>query len=132
MGNDIRTAIDAIIIQDKKLLMVRKKKVWILPGGKVEPGETDLECLVREIAEELSGTEIKEYIQFYKETKGMTPHTHREIRVKFYLAKLKSPLYPVSKEISEARWVGADDFSKYNLSDITSKIIESLQYDNYL
>ena len=31
---------------------------WELPGGKIEPGETDAVCLVREISEEL-GVEIE-------------------------------------------------------------------------
>ena len=29
----MRIAINAAIIQDGKLLLVRKKKTWILPGG---------------------------------------------------------------------------------------------------
>ncbi|WP_406638563.1 NUDIX domain-containing protein [Amycolatopsis sp. WGS_07] len=41
---------------DGKLLAARSagKDTWYLPGGKREAGETDVETLVREIAEELS------------------------------------------------------------------------------
>ena len=53
----------AIIIQGKKVLCAQRSEgmslplKWELPGGKVEMGETDEECLQREIREEL-GLEI--------------------------------------------------------------------------
>ena len=90
----MRTAINAAIIKDKKLLLVRKKNTWILPGGKPESGENDLECLTREINEELSGTKIKD-ISFYREFKGKTPHKRDIINAKVYFAKLDGKLYSV-------------------------------------
>jgi 8-oxo-dGTP pyrophosphatase MutT (NUDIX family) len=46
----------AIILDDHRLLVVRKRgsSVFISPGGKIASGETQLECLKRELAEELS------------------------------------------------------------------------------
>ena len=55
----MRTAIGAAIINEGKLLIVRKKQSWILPGGKPEPGESDLDCLCREVGQELSGTKLE-------------------------------------------------------------------------
>jgi len=52
----MRIAIGAAIIEDGKILLVRKRQSWILPGGKPEPKESDIECLCREVSEELSGT----------------------------------------------------------------------------
>jgi len=127
----MRTAINAAIIQDDKLLLVRKKLTWILPGGKPEIGETDLECLCREIDEELSGTQIKD-IHFYNQFEGKTPHKGDALRAKVYFANIDGQLYSVrdGDSISEARWV--NDFSQYNLSDITSKIVNSLQQNKYI
>ncbi len=69
----MRTAINAIFIKNNELLLVKKRKIWILPGGKPEIGENDLQCLCREIDEELSGTKIKN-IKFYNKFEGKTPH----------------------------------------------------------
>ena len=50
----------AVIIKNKKILIARRKnslcgnKGWEFPGGKVEPGETFQQCLVREIKEEFN------------------------------------------------------------------------------
>lgn len=47
--------IGLLVVEDGRLLVVLKRggRTWILPGGKPEPGETDQECLEREIGEEL-------------------------------------------------------------------------------
>jgi ADP-ribose pyrophosphatase YjhB (NUDIX family) len=64
----LRTAINAVIIEDGKILLVRKRQTWILPGGKPGINESDLECLCREIREELSGTQLDNIRYYIKET----------------------------------------------------------------
>jgi len=49
----------AVILRDGRYLVTRRQQgthlagYWEFPGGKVDPGETDAEALVREIDEEL-------------------------------------------------------------------------------
>ena len=50
-------AVGAIAVCDKGLLLVRRGRApsrgrWSLPGGRVEPGETAEQALLREVAEE--------------------------------------------------------------------------------
>jgi 8-oxo-dGTP diphosphatase len=42
-------------VRDERVLLVRShgRKAFYLPGGKYEPGETDLAALTREVAEEI-------------------------------------------------------------------------------
>ncbi|NIG53003.1 NUDIX domain-containing protein [Chitinophaga sp. Cy-1792] len=56
-----------IVIENRKLMLAfsRNKGAWYLPGGKVDPGETDLEALHREIREELDIDLNKEQLQLY-------------------------------------------------------------------
>lgn len=54
----------ALIIKEKQLLCAQRSETmslplkWELPGGKIEPNESEEECLIREIEEEL-GLQIK-------------------------------------------------------------------------
>ena len=56
--------VGGIIIKNKKVLVVRKKTKenfpeFIIPGGKRETGETDVETLQREIQEEVNLKVVK-------------------------------------------------------------------------
>ena len=46
----------AVVVKDNKILLVRKKgkDIWTGLGGRVEKGETEEECLLREIKEEIN------------------------------------------------------------------------------
>ena len=125
----MRTAIGAAIIDNGKILLVRKRQSWILPGGKPEPSESDIECLCREVSEELSGTQLNN-IRYYGEFEGVTPHKGNILKAKVYFANIKGKLYPSSAEIVAYEWV--NDISRYNLSEITSKIVDSLTKDGYI
>ncbi|MCB9673151.1 MAG: (deoxy)nucleoside triphosphate pyrophosphohydrolase [Alphaproteobacteria bacterium] len=73
--------------------------LWELPGGKVEPGESDREGLARELREEL-GVDV-----VVGEHLGTGSHGRVELHV--YVATLVSG-EPVAREHAELRWVGPD------------------------
>ncbi len=125
----MRTTINAAIISAKRLLLVQKSWTWILPGGKPEADEQDEDCLRRKVAEELSGTEL-ENLSYYGEFDVMTPHTRDTLVAKVYFADINGDLGIPSREIRYRRWFRADD--GHDLSDITSKVIESLRGEGYL
>ncbi len=56
----IRNVAAAIIVRDGQVLVTRRAPgqqmagLWEFPGGKMEPGETARDCVVRELLEELA------------------------------------------------------------------------------
>jgi 8-oxo-dGTP pyrophosphatase MutT (NUDIX family) len=57
------TRYQAAIIKDDHILLVKNQNMrtgeayWLIPGGGIEPGETDIECICREAREE-TGLEV--------------------------------------------------------------------------
>lgn len=80
-----------ICIQDNKILLVYKKKTgeYITPGGKMEPGENDLECLIRELNEEIncSPKDLKYFNSFI----GKTEHGEK-LYMKCYFGNLEGQI----------------------------------------
>jgi len=125
----MRKAINLAVIENKKILLVKKNETWILPGGKPDyPEESDEDVLIREFGQELPETKIK-ILNYYKSFIGKTPHKGDELEAKIYFGKVFDLGNP-SSEINNVKYVR--DFDNYLLSDITSKIINSLKNDNYL
>ena len=126
----MRKAISLISLTSEGLLLTKKKETWILPGGKPLDGETDYDCLFREINEELGlSKEQISITNYYKNFIGKTPHKGDLLENIVYFGILKGKIKPAN-EISEAKYV--KDFEYYNLSDITQKVVDSLREDKYL
>ena len=52
------TGVKIVIKSGNQILFVKSKKYWTLPGGLKEKGETEKQCLFRELSEELPGLEL--------------------------------------------------------------------------
>ncbi len=121
--------VNAAIIKNRQILLVKKRDVWILPGGKKQNRESNLECLARGISEELSGAKIN-IIGHYTNFVGRTPYSSIKIKSIVYLANMNNGALTPSGEISEARLI--DNFEDYLISPLTEQIIKSLKSDYYL
>lgn len=78
---------------------------WELPGGKVEPGESERDALLRECREELAVPVI------VGDQIGPTvPIPGREAVLKVYLATLVGEAEPQPLEHAELRWLAPDRF----------------------
>lgn len=115
----MREAVGAVVIENGYILLVRKKKTWILPGGKPESGESNIECLSREVEEELR-VRLKNPRRLDEKFIGITPHKGDFLCEKVYLVEVEGEIVP-SAEIEAAEWTKTPE--TYNLSDITKKII---------
>jgi 8-oxo-dGTP pyrophosphatase MutT (NUDIX family) len=94
------------LVRDGRVLLVRShgQDIFQIPGGKQEPGETDLHALARETTEELDvavipGTE--RYLATFTAPAAGRPGV--EVEVRLYAADLSGPPHAAS-EIVELLW----------------------------
>ncbi len=116
---ETKTRIAGIIIEDNRLLMLigkGYKELWT-PGGKVNEGETDEECLKRELQEEL-GVELLEF-KFFKEYHNESFYNPSSpIIERNYIIKIKGEIKPDS-EIESIVWFTKDDYQNKKYPMIT-------------
>jgi 8-oxo-dGTP diphosphatase len=118
----------AIIERDEQFLIARRSpgrhlaRKWEFPGGKIEPGESEIEALERELREEL-GVEV-EIIE------RLTPVEHRypdrSLRLIAFRCRIVDGA-PQAGEHEELRWIGIDEAREYDFPEADIPILAEYQ-----
>lgn len=127
MKNKIRK-IGAAIIKNNKILVVKETgwKEYGIPGGSIKENEMVVDCLAREIKEELNvnvrGDSLR-YLGTFEDVAMNEPNTI--VQIKLYKVELeKEPLK--TSEVEDMFWFGKnDDLNKLGPID-KNKIIPAL------
>ena len=117
----------AAIIRKEGRILIGKRRVgtfagkWEFPGGKMEPEETQEECLARELAEEL-GIEARIGKLFLS-----TRHTYSHMAIEFitYEAEIVSGELRL-RDHNELRWVLPEELSLYDFPEADRPVVEEL------
>src|SRR5215204_7080541 len=126
-STDFGIRVAAVVAQDDLLLLVRHQKperapYWVLPGGRLEPGETIPECAEREISEEtglparFSGVlYVSEFLRDGRHTVDITVRMTPEGDGEAVLGS-DPEIAPGSKPtLIELRWAAADELESLEL-----------------
>jgi 8-oxo-dGTP diphosphatase len=120
----------AIIEKDNRILIAQREGgshmeyKWEFPGGKLEPGETPEECIVREIKEEL---DMKiEVLDIYKTVQFK--YMEKDILLLAYKCRL---LEGEGKtiECNDFRWVKRDELNNFDFVPADVAIVEKILKD---
>jgi len=119
----------AIVIKNRSVLYLRKRGFlfYILPGGKIEKGETEQEALEREIMEELqSRIKIMSKIGVIQ-GKGFNKSLDKleTIRLSLYRARLIDKV-KLSREIFDKAFIKHKNIHHYLLTPVGIRTIEFL------
>lgn len=114
-GEDALDVVAWVVVRDGALLVARSRgsDAFYVPGGKVEPGETQVAALVREMQEEL-GVEL-DPLTVAPLTVVTAPahgsYRGRTVRLACFSASTTddSPAVAASGEVEELRWVHVGD-----------------------
>jgi ADP-ribose pyrophosphatase YjhB (NUDIX family) len=126
------TRVSVIVInKEKKILLVRHRKgnrqYWVLPGGRMEFGETFVECAVREIREE-TGLEI-EVDDFAYLSEAIAPDRSRHIVNVFLTAHVVGGIMKVGDEpvLAGVDYLPVEELAKLTLfPPVGKQVVESL------
>ena len=117
----------AIIRKDNKVFATQRgygdyKDWWEFPGGKVEPGETPEDAIVREIREELDTVITVE--RFLTTVEHDYPEFH--LSMDCYWAKIESGRLTLL-EHEAARWLPLDDLWQVRWLPADVKVVEAIE-----
>lgn len=115
--------VDIIVERRSKILLIKRGDFWILPGGEVEPGEDEMQCLEEVVSREIKDQVSTVFRKLEKTVKGSSPVRDGDVEVSIYVGDIGS------KKMSDvtdcnAHWFSRESLPSIRLSNITKDVLE--------
>ena len=126
MSRSVVPCVGAVVTDEQDRLLVIQRGhdpgagLWSIPGGRIEPGETDAQALVRELLEE-TNLQVK--------VGRLIGSVHRQglggmvIDIRDYAAMIIGGTLRAGDDAADARWVTAAELARM---EVTEGLIEAL------
>lgn len=125
-------AVSAAIVRDGKILVVRRARkpalrLYTLPGGAVEAGETLHEALVREVREETSLTVEPVAFAGHREVivRDRDGRVERHFVIMSFAARWTAGEIILNEELDDARWLAPAEIAGLRTTEGLAEIVEA-------
>jgi 8-oxo-dGTP diphosphatase len=128
----IKTSVVACIIDGGDHVVLTRRCIepfcgqWVMPGGKIDFGESLLAALHREVREEV-GLEVRidGLIDVYEHV-GIGPQNDHYVILYYRAHPLGRELRPNGAEVTEACWVPAQELHRFSMTPGTRHVLARL------
>jgi 8-oxo-dGTP diphosphatase len=128
MGKEVIRVVAAVIEHDGRYLITQRNAnavlplLWEFPGGRVEPGESETECLKREVRGRI-GVEVEVGNKLGEHQHDYTTY---QVHLTMYSCKLPAEARPYPAAVADLRWVTSRDFLDYDFPPADEKTMSKL------
>jgi 8-oxo-dGTP diphosphatase len=128
----IKTSVVACIVDAGDHVLLTRRCVepfcgqWVMPGGKIDFGESLLAALHREVREEVGlEVHVDGLIDVYEHV-GIGPSNDHYVILYYRAHPLSHELHPNGAEVTEARWVPATELHRFSMTPGTRHVLARL------
>lgn len=115
--------VDIIVERKGMILLIKRGDFWLLPGGEIEPGEDEMQCLEEVVSREMKDQVSTIFRKLEKTIKGPSPVRADDVEVSVYVGDIGSKKMSDVKDCN-AHWFSRESISAIRLSNITKDVLE--------
>ena len=115
--------VDIIVERKGMILLTKRGDFWILPGGEIEPGEDEMQCLEEVVAREMNDKVASVFRKLEKTIKGPSPVRAGDVEVSVYVGDVSSAKMSDIRDCN-AHWFSRESIRAIRLSNITKDVLE--------
>ena len=115
--------VDIIVERKGKILLTKRGDFWILPGGEIEPGEDEMQCLEEVVSREMKDQVSSIFKKLVETIKGPSPVRDGDVEVSVYVGDIGSKKMSDVKDCN-AHWFSRESMSAIRLSNITKDVLK--------